>query len=150
LPTSRGEAVSERYEAKTLRAVAAWHDAEAAKPDCEDHPCSLGRFHFECARRLDALALEAEAREPDLADWVRAAMSSKLGPLTMSATDDGEWILFWGPDNFAAALEGTFVHIAHYGEDAEEIGVTLGYSNERITDPAELHAALNAIADVKP
>lgn len=93
-------------------------------------------------------AREARSRPPALSDWVRACEGTGLGPMTMGESDDG-WALFWGGDSFGAGLDGTFVSLA-YDQDSCSVVAAIGFLPFVYRTPAELRAALEAIAREAP
>ena len=88
-------------------------------------------------------ALEPEPTRPALWEWVRAACVSRLGAGT-TGTKDGAWALFFAANVAVSFEEGSA--LVHHGPRLHDERFIRPFDC-RYGTPAELTAALNALAD---
>lgn len=118
-------------DAETLRWVVRElrrHLQATSEGDARKH---LGGLILQCNAQADV----ADTRKPDLADWVSAAVRSKLGPPNLMV--DGALVMFkW---------EGVLVEIDNETGWRALFGGPLDMT--RFETPAELRAALDALCE---
>jgi hypothetical protein len=150
-----GEAVSApRLDPVTLRAVIAELESDLESEGLLPSGFSAAevlRTEIDELNRWLALATEAEAREPDMGDWMRTLIDSRLGNPTFRykhRPSDNEEV-------FAAVWDGVDA-VALIWPDSIELWIGRWWlgdwrgSSADLTTLADLRSALNALADVKP
>lgn len=137
------DVVAPVLDAGTLREVAQWARKEEVESIRSDH----GYIWAEVARQCEQDAAEAEARAPDLADWVTAATRSRLGVPDEWRTVMGDDrvrgpLLHWQPSGWR---ERIFVALRDGG-----CLLSVGVTDSLVHTPVALRAALDALAEVQP
>jgi len=97
------------------------------------------------AALLEKCAAEARSRPPALSDWVLACEVAGAGAVGLDRDDDGNSVIWCGDSAFCAYVDGSFATLS-----GAPLTARLGYADTVYRTPAELRAALEALASEVP
>ena len=132
-----------RLDAATLEWVAEQLRQAADSPDPDAWRYAGALLGSAKARMRHAA--EARSRPPALSDWVLACEVAGAGAVGLDRDDDGNSVIWCGDSAFCAYVDGSFATLS-----GAPLTARLGYADTVYRTPAELRAALEALASEVP